>query len=190
MSAARASARQAWAVKQLDVQPGDRVLELGCGHGVAVTLICERLHGGTVVALDRSPKMTAAATRRNAGHVESGRATILTTSLQDADLGDAPFDKVLAVHFPPLQRGEPARELAKVRDHLARDGALYVVAQPLAARQVPATVEAIARRLTAQGFVAEPARTAEVGTARAVCVVAHPAEAGLVPRRGLTSDVG
>jgi cyclopropane fatty-acyl-phospholipid synthase-like methyltransferase len=186
-SAARASARQAWAVEQLDVQPQDRVLELGCGHGVAVTLICERLRGGTVVALDRSPKMTAPATRRNAGYVERGRATILTTSLQDADLGNAPFDKVLAAHFPPL-RDEPARELAKVRDHLARDGALSVVAQPLAARHLPATVEAIVRRLTAQGFVAEPARIADVGGARAVCVVAHPAEGATRLARG-TNDV-
>jgi cyclopropane fatty-acyl-phospholipid synthase-like methyltransferase len=174
MSAARPSPRQAWAVEQLNVQPEDRVLELGCGQGVAVTLICERLDGGTVVALDRSAKMTAAATRRNAGYVESGRATIVTASLEDADLGDAAFDKVLALHFPPLQRGEPAPELAKLRQHLATDGALYVVAEPLASHQLRETVEAIDTRLRANGFVAEPPRVAEVAGARMVCVVARP----------------
>jgi cyclopropane fatty-acyl-phospholipid synthase-like methyltransferase len=174
MSAARASARQAWAVGQLDLQPEDRVLELGCGHGVAVTLICERLNGGSIVALDRSPKMTAAAASRNAGHVESGRATILTTSTRDADLGEATFGKVLAVHYPPLQRGDAAAELAKVERHLVPSGALYVVAAPLASDQAAREADAIVRRLAEHGWGADPPRIDAVEGQRIVCVVARP----------------
>ena len=98
--------------------------ELGCGHGVAVTLICERLRGGRIVGVDRSATMIAAGARRNEAHVAAGRAKFLTASLHEADLGDERFDKVLAVHFPPLLRGGSDREL-EVHFSVPGSGALF-----------------------------------------------------------------
>jgi cyclopropane fatty-acyl-phospholipid synthase-like methyltransferase len=67
--AGKASERFVWAADTLEVRPADRLLEVGCGHGVAVSLVCERLTTGTITAIDRSPKMIEMATRRNREHV-------------------------------------------------------------------------------------------------------------------------
>jgi ubiquinone/menaquinone biosynthesis C-methylase UbiE len=82
-------------VDRLDLQPGDRVLEIGCGHGVAATYVLER--GARLSAIDRSPKMIEAATRRNAEYVEAGKADFLVAQLDDLDLGDRRFDVIFAV---------------------------------------------------------------------------------------------
>jgi ubiquinone/menaquinone biosynthesis C-methylase UbiE len=126
--AAPPSARLRWAVDALAVAPGDRVLEVGCGHGVAVSLVCERLDGGRIVAIDRSPAMIDAAASRNAAHVAAGRAELRATTFADAQLPDAGFDKVFAVHVAAFWR-TPQAALPIARRLLAPGGVLALFNQ-------------------------------------------------------------
>ena len=121
----RASDRITWAVETLDPAPGDEVLEVGCGHGVAVSLVCERLRDGSITAIDRSQKMIDAAARRNAGYVASGRARLQTASLHEADLPEGRFDKVFALRVAAMWK-QPHGELAVARRVLAPGGTLHV----------------------------------------------------------------
>src|SRR5215212_1464511 len=100
--AGKASERFVWAVDTLEVRPADRLLEVGCGHGVAVSLVSERLTTGTIAAIDRSPKMIELAMRRNRAHVEAGTAVLESAALEDVNLGESRFDKVFAFNVAPF----------------------------------------------------------------------------------------
>jgi ubiquinone/menaquinone biosynthesis C-methylase UbiE len=111
-------------VEQLNIRPDDRVLEIGCGHGVAATFVCQRLEGGHLTAVDRSPRMIEAATRRNAEYVAAGKAEFLAASLEELDLGDRRFDKIFAVRVGLFDR-DPDRAHALVEPWLAPGGAIF-----------------------------------------------------------------
>lgn len=82
----------------LEVAPDDQVLEIGCGPGVAVALLCERLSTGRVTAVDRSATAVERTIRRNEAHIASGRAVVERCELADLDPHRGPFDKVFAVN--------------------------------------------------------------------------------------------
>jgi len=114
-------------VERMDIQPHDLVLEIGCGHGVAATLVCQRLRGGHLTAVDRSRKMIEAATRRNAEYIAAGKAEFIVANLEDLDMGDRRFDKIFAVRVGLFYR-EPKR--ARSKKWLASGGKVFTVFDP------------------------------------------------------------
>jgi ubiquinone/menaquinone biosynthesis C-methylase UbiE len=110
-------------VDGLAIAHGDRVLEIGCGHGVAATFVCERLEGGRLTAIDRSPKMIAAAAARNARFVDAGTAEFLVAELEELDLGDRRFDVIFAVRVGLFHR-EPDRARGTAERWLAPGGTI------------------------------------------------------------------
>lgn len=175
-----AAARIEWAVERLGLGGDERVLEVGCGHGVAVTLVCERLHGGRVTAVDRSPAMVRAAERRNAAFVAAGTARFVTAALQDADLGGDRYDRVLAVNVSAFL-SEPAAMLGAVRDRLAPGGTVHLVFEPPGAGAAHPIAERLAATLPAHGFAVADLAVRRLGAATAVAtavaVAAAPATA-------------
>ena len=143
--------RQEWMVSVLPIDAGTRVLELGFGHGVAASLICDRLDSGRYVGVDRSAKMTKAAEERNAHHVDSGLAEFRNASVDGVSL-DVRFDLVLAIHFPPLLRQSGRAEVDFVRRHLEPTGQLWVGIQPLSGSPLQTSIEDIRARLDDNGF--------------------------------------
>ncbi|MGH3039462.1 MAG: SAM-dependent methyltransferase [Gaiellaceae bacterium] len=152
--ASRIPERIRLAVELLAVEPGDRVLEIGCGSGVAASLVCERLVEGRMLAIDRSESQVERARRRNVEHVAAGRLAVETAALADLDADDV-FDKVFAINVNLFWLGPAGKELERIRRALAPDGRFFLFYEPPSAAQLARTAEKVAAFLRSGGF-AEP----------------------------------
>lgn len=86
------------AVAALAINPGDRILEIGFGHGRTLARLIAAAPSGCVAGLDHSSEMFETARRRCAPLLRSGRLELHLGSSQAMPYPDAHFDKVLAVH--------------------------------------------------------------------------------------------
>ena len=116
-------------VDELGLRPGQRVLEIGCGHGVGASLALERLGDGHLTAIDRSPKMIAAAASRNRSFVDAGRAEFIVAEMERFDPGERRFDVIFAVRVGLFHR-EPDRARGLAEPWLAPSGRLLSFFDP------------------------------------------------------------
>lgn len=107
-----------WVVDLLEVQPSDRILEIGFGPGLAVQRCAERATAGRVAGIDRSAVMLTQASRRNRDAIAAGRVDLRLGSAESLPFPAASFTKACAVNslqFWPSARdgiGELSRVLA------------------------------------------------------------------------------
>jgi SAM-dependent methyltransferase len=159
----------------LEVGSGERLLEVGCGHGVAVSLVCERLTTGTIVGIDRSSKMIEVARRRNREHVDAGRAVLEAVALEDANLGGRRFDKVFAFNVAPFWL-QPEAAFGVVREHLAPDGRVYLFwdARHFAPERARDLGNELGDRLREGGFSVERVLVENLRPVPAACAIGVP----------------
>jgi SAM-dependent methyltransferase len=148
--------RHLWTAEMLAAAPADRVLEIGCGHGIATGLVCEALTTGHLTAIDRSAKMVAACSNRNAAAIAAGRLAVLE-GVFEATAFPEPFDRSFSVNvdFPLHPDKSWARKLAEV----LRPGGLVllVIEAPVAAAAERFACDASAA-LAQQSFTTEITR--------------------------------
>jgi SAM-dependent methyltransferase len=154
------------------VAAADRILEVGCGPGVAVALVCDRLGTGhgRITAIDRSPTAIERTRARNADHVDARRAVLRQVDLGGYKGAPAQFDKAFAVDVDVFWT-TPADPECTVLARVLRPGGVvrlvYAIPDPGAAsvRDVGATVAA---NLERHGFTTERLRGPPA--AAAICI--------------------
>ena len=113
-----------WGLKAAGIQLTDRVLDVGCGGGKAISHILEETRR-EVAGVDHSPEAVKTARSVNRAAISSGRLRIVESSVENLPFRDGFFDVVTAFEttyfWPELQAG-----LTEIHRVLNRCGRLVI----------------------------------------------------------------
>jgi ubiquinone/menaquinone biosynthesis C-methylase UbiE len=116
-------------VELLDIRPGERVLEIGCGPGVALQMILKKQPGVSCTGFDHSALMIEAARRRNRAEDRTGRLHLVIGGLDKLRYAGAGFNKLMMVNVSQFltERVAAFRDLRAV---MAPGGRAAITYQP------------------------------------------------------------
>lgn len=86
------------AIALSEVQPSDRVIEIGFGPGVGVELLARAASSGFVAGVDPSVEMLRQASSRNSTAIADGRVNLRLGSVENMPFENGTFDKALATN--------------------------------------------------------------------------------------------
>jgi SAM-dependent methyltransferase len=131
------------ALEMLDISPGDRVLDVGCGPGNFSRDFARAVGEGLVVGIDASETMLAAAVKRGGG----ANLAYVRGDACELPFGDAAFDAVCCFAALYLIE-EPMRAIDEIVRVLAPGGRVALLAScnrgPLSPRALGAVTRALA----------------------------------------------
>lgn len=143
--------RIGWAVETLAVRPSDELLEIGCGRGLAVTLIAPLLKSGRILAIDRSDTGIAAARKAGRDWEMSGKARFRHAALADLGSADGQFDKVFAINVNVFWT-DPGPVLPVLGKLLNKAGRLFLFYEPPAATQRSRIADLVREKFAGSGL--------------------------------------
>lgn len=103
-------------VALLQIRADERVLEVGFGPGVGITLVAQAASNGHVAGVDPSKAMLAQARGRNAAAIGTGLVDLRQGSIERLPFGDGTFDAVMAINSLQVwpNAGAGLREIRRV----------------------------------------------------------------------------
>ena len=118
-----------WTISLLNIQPHQRILEIGFGPGVSTQMAGENASKGFVAGIDHSRTMVQAASQRNAAAIQAGRMELKHGEVSSLPYPDQSFDIVFSLHSIYFW-SKPVECLKEIKRVLKTDGLLGITIQP------------------------------------------------------------
>jgi ubiquinone/menaquinone biosynthesis C-methylase UbiE len=172
------NARSCWVLSLLNVEPIDRVLEIGFGPGQDLNRVSAIATEGLTAGVDHSPEMVKMARAKNLRTILAGRADIRPGSAESIPFPDDCFTKAFSINSVQFW-GDRRAALREIRRVLRPGGLIAIALEPRGASSPELALEngkMIAADLEALGF--ENVRLESNGLAKkpAVCVLGLKAD--------------
>lgn len=113
------------AIDAMELQPSDRVLELGFGPGWGLRTIAARIPNGQVSGVDQSDLMLRQATAMNQAAIADGRVVLLKGSFSSLPWIESTFNKILLVNVAYFFDSD-GRDMAEVYRVLRSGGRIVI----------------------------------------------------------------
>jgi cyclopropane fatty-acyl-phospholipid synthase-like methyltransferase len=149
-------------IKELDLQPQDKLLEIGYGPGMGICMIAERCSTCTVHGIDFSKLMYKRASKYNKTFIDAGRVKLQQVDFLKAPVLQNDYDKIFCLNVVYFWK-ELKVPFEKVFSFLKTGGAFHMYMADIATlreKRAPDSVfnqyaiEEVAEALKAVGFTA------------------------------------
>ncbi|WP_227375327.1 class I SAM-dependent methyltransferase [Haladaptatus halobius] len=118
-----------WVVSELELDPDDRVLEVGFGPGLGIERFAEAVPDGFVAGVDASPVMVEQARKRNAAAIRSGLVELRRGLADDLLSDDDIFDAAMTMNSVQAW-ADPVAGLREIRRVVKSGGTVAVAFTP------------------------------------------------------------
>jgi ubiquinone/menaquinone biosynthesis C-methylase UbiE len=118
-----------WTISLLNIQPDDRILEIGFGPGVGIEYAAQKASNGHVAGIDASETMVQVACQRNARAIKTGRVNLKQGEVSSLPYEDESFNKAASIHCIYFWKN-PTADLQEIYRTLKPNGRLAITILP------------------------------------------------------------
>ena len=121
--------RNEWTLSLLDLQPADKILEVGFGPGIAIEKAAGIVKDGSIVGIDHSETMLHQAGKRNALAIQQGQVILKLGTIDSLSAFKNSFDKIYSANVVQFW-DDPKREFQQLFDLLVPGGIIATTYMP------------------------------------------------------------